>query len=74
VRTQTDEIKRALLEGMELTQLDAYRHFGCFRLAARVEELRKQGLDIETQTIKSANGKKFARYRIAHPVQRALPI
>lgn len=66
-RSQTDQIRSALLSGLELTPIDALERFGCFRLAARVADLRAEGLDIETVT-ETRNGKKFARYRVAQPV------
>jgi biotin operon repressor len=42
--------------------------YGCFRLAARIDELRKEGLDIETVT-ETRNGKKFARYVLKGQVE-----
>jgi biotin operon repressor len=64
---QTDQIRTALLAGRELTPLDALEEFGCFRLAARIKDLRAEGLDIETVS-ETRNGKKFARYRVAQSV------
>ena len=67
---QTAAIRAALEAGQELTPLDALNRFGCFRLAARVDELRREGLAVETVTERQ-NGKRYARYRIAR-VQREL--
>jgi hypothetical protein len=50
-----------LLTGAPITPLEALDRYGCFRLAARIIELRKAGLDIETVT-ETRNGKKYARY------------
>lgn len=61
--TQTDAIRSYLLSGNSLTPIDALDKFGCFRLAARIDELRKAGLDIETIKEKK-NGKSYARYRV----------
>lgn len=72
-RSQTDQIRAALLSGLELTPLDALEKFGCFRLAARVADLRAEGLDIETVT-EVRNGKKFARYRVVQPCQQTLEL
>jgi hypothetical protein len=69
--TQTECIRAALLSGLELTALDALHRYGCFRLAARIDELREEGLPIET-VIEKQGGKRFARYRIVGPVQRGL--
>jgi hypothetical protein len=49
------------LQNKSLTALEALREFGCFRLAARVEELRKQGHNIITETV-SVGPKSYARY------------
>jgi hypothetical protein len=60
---QVDAIRSFLLEGNSLTPIDALERFGCFRLAARIDDLRQEGLDIET--IKERrNGKSYARYRL----------
>lgn len=62
---QTDAIRAHLLSGRDITPLQALDSYGCFRLAARIDELRKTGMNIETIT-ETRNGKKFARYRIPH--------
>jgi hypothetical protein len=64
--TQNDVIRAALLAGRSLTPLDALRDFGCFRLAARVADLRREGLPIECVN-ETANGKRFARYYLRRP-------
>jgi hypothetical protein len=61
--TQTDAIRSHLLSGYSLTSIDALNQFGCFRLAARIDDLRTSGLDIET-TKEKKNGKSYARYRV----------
>lgn len=70
--SQTDTILKALRRG-PITPLEALERFGCFRLAARVRDLREQGHTIVTETVKS-NGKSFARYRFVarEPEQVAL--
>jgi hypothetical protein len=60
--TQTERVLERLHNG-PLTQLDAYKEIGSTRLAARVEELRKQGHTIVTHTI-NRNGKSFASYQL----------
>ena len=47
-----------------ITPLDALEHYGCFRLAARIKELREMGFDIVTQTKKTSEGKRYASYSI----------
>jgi hypothetical protein len=61
--SQNEAIKAALLSGRSLTPLDALQDFGCFRLAARVADLRREGLDIECHR-ETTNGKRYARYRL----------
>jgi hypothetical protein len=68
--SQTEQIRKALLSGAEITPLEALQRFGCLRLAARVADLRAEGLQVET-VADQANGKRFARYRLASP-QRVL--
>jgi hypothetical protein len=66
--TQNDAIKQHLLSGKPITPLDALQKYGCFRLAARIDDLRKAGLDIETLTEKR-NGKQYASYVLRGQMQ-----
>ncbi len=36
--------------------------FGCYRLAARINDLRNDGHLIETITVHTGKGKRYARY------------
>jgi hypothetical protein len=58
---QTVAILNHLLTGASITSLEALQSFGCFRLGARIWELKKQGEPIKTEMI-TMNGKSFARY------------
>jgi hypothetical protein len=51
------------LKRKPITPLEALAHYGCFRLAARVADLRRAGHQINTETVKK-DGKIFARYRL----------
>jgi hypothetical protein len=53
-----------MMRGYGITQLQALEKWGCMRLSARINDLRKAGLNIITHTI-HANGKSFARYTLA---------
>lgn len=44
--SQKSKIKTALENGEKITPLDALNKFGCFRLGARIFELRQEGLNI----------------------------
>jgi len=50
-----------LQNGGSLTPLDALNEFNCFRLAAHIESLRKDGHNIFTEMV-NENGKKYAKY------------
>ena len=60
--SQNALIKGWLLNGYSITQLEALNQFGCFRLAARIANLRNQNLNVETDIITLENGKRVARY------------
>lgn len=60
--SQSDLILDALLKGEMLTPLDALRRYGCFRLGARIWDLRQQGYDIQMRLIETPNGKHIAEY------------
>ena len=62
--SQKAQVEKWLLRGRRLTPMDALEKFGCFRLAARIDDLRRDGLDIETK-YKYQNGKRFASYGLA---------
>lgn len=59
--TQNEQILAALRAG-PLTPLQALDRFGCFRLAARIGELRQSGHDIRKVLIDTREGKRIARY------------
>lgn len=61
--TQTQWIFDALKRA-PITAMDALDGCGCFRLAARINDLRLAGHDIETKTIMLANGKHVAQYNL----------
>ena len=64
--TQTAIILDHLSSGKKLTPIDALNEFGCFRLAARIGELRQMGHDITT-TIIHDGGSSFAQYSMLQP-------
>ena len=60
--SQNALIKGWLLNGYSITQLEALNQFGCFRLAARIADLRDQGFKIDTKIVTLENGKRIAMY------------
>ena len=59
---QAAKILRALASGKMLTPVDALEEFGCFRLGARVYDLRGAGWNVQAQSVSLQSGKKVARY------------
>ena len=66
--TQLNRILAHLLEHETITPLEALSEYGCYRLGARIADLRKQGYDIETQITAGKNrfgdNVNFATYRL----------
>lgn len=58
-----ERILEYLQKGNSITPIEALDKFGCFRLSARIWELKKDGYDIET-VIETNGNKKFASYRL----------
>ena len=70
----TSNSQRALIAGYlnrgnSITAMQALNHFGCARLASRIEELRQSGMQIDTHWLVTTNrnGKpvRVAEYRLA---------
>jgi hypothetical protein len=62
--SQTKQIANYLNKGRKLTPIQALNKFGCFRLAARISDLRNDGMNISTKIIKLDNRKQVAQYSI----------
>lgn len=62
-KSQTDQILKHMQEGYGITPITALNNYGCFRLAAVVFDLKREGHDIKTTIIRE-NNKKFARYKL----------
>ena len=62
---QTEMLKSVLDQGTHITALDALNWFGCFRLAARVYDLKQEGYNIEKYTQVNENGKRITYYHKA---------
>jgi len=60
---QTERIKRRLKSGLSITPIEALNLFGCFRLSARILEIRQEGFDVQTELVQQGN-KRFARYSL----------
>lgn len=67
MESQTKRIKAYLQSGRTLTPLGALYSFNCFRLGARIHDLKRQGMNIESELIEiTSDGKtkRVARYTL----------
>jgi hypothetical protein len=62
--TQAGKILAYLQAGNSITALEALQRFGCFRLAARIHELRREGHDIQERMVETSSGKRVAEYSL----------
>lgn len=67
ISSQGEQILKHLRAGNALTPLDALHKFGCFRLGARIWDLKREGHSIQTKIVE-IKGKRVAEYRIASGV------
>lgn len=64
MNSQTEQIRKHLESGKTINPLQALKKYGCFRLGARIWDLKnKQGLNIKTDFI-TRNDKTFAEYKL----------
>ena len=61
--TQRELIRDDLLRGKTITPIDALEKYGCYRLSARISELRKEGMEISTYQDPANN--MYAQYSLA---------
>lgn len=65
-KSQKQAIMEYLLDGHSITPLEALEMFGCFRLGARIADLKKLGMKIQNDNPRDpVTGKRYAKYRIA---------
>lgn len=66
--TQAERVLDYINEFGSITQIDAPRDIGCMRLASRISDLRKQGVDIisKTEAVNNRYGEKcyIKRYMV----------
>jgi len=61
---QENQILNYLQKGKKLTPIKALNMFGCFRLGARIYDLRRQGYQIDSKIKKLKSGKYVAEYSL----------
>ncbi len=67
ITTHKALIREHLQNGGSITALEALRDFGCYRLASRISDLRREGMTIcktMEESVSKITGKpiRFARY------------
>ena len=60
--SQVNQIKAHLNQGYRITAIDALSSFGCFRLAARINDLKQVGYNIDKVMVETASGSRVAQY------------
>ena len=68
--THKSLIRDLLIGGGSITPLEALRDFGCYRLASRISDLRREGLNIAKrmeESVSRITGKpvRYSRYYMA---------
>lgn len=64
MQTQTAQILAHLKRGRTLTAREALDEYQCFRLAARICDLKGAGHDISKRMVETPSGKHVAEYRM----------
>lgn len=62
--SQVNLIEQHLKSGKPITPIEALNLYGCFRLGARIWDLKSKGLNIITTMIKDGR-KKYAQYSLS---------
>ncbi len=62
--TQTEQIWEHL-QRAPITPIEALNQYGCFRLAARIDDLKKEHPEIRRRMV-GRNGKKWCEYYLQH--------
>lgn len=67
IKSQNARIKAHLMKGKSITALEALYSYSCFRLGARIHNLKAQGLKIKSELIEITSAgktKRIARYTL----------
>ncbi len=62
--TQTQRILAHLKAGRTITPLEAMNEYGCFRLSARIYDLKQEGYRIDAERVDTGDGAKVASYTL----------
>tara|TARA_B100000579_G_scaffold433396_1_gene452066 strand:+ start:929 stop:1159 length:231 start_codon:yes stop_codon:yes gene_type:complete len=62
MESQNKQIKAHLEKGNTITAISALANFNCFRLAARIKDLKDTGMTIKKRMITNKHGRRYAMY------------
>lgn len=63
-KSQTDQILEWMLSGNTITPLEALNRFKCFRLGARIADIKKKGYIVYSEFVNTESEKKVKRYHL----------
>ena len=63
-QSQESKILDHMLRGHRITGMDALNLFGCWRLPARIADIKKRGFPIQSEFISTPSGKQVKAYWI----------
>ena len=64
-KSQHNMVLDALLDGDSITPMDALDKYGCFRLAAVIYDIKKDGYKVKTTIVRNKlSGKRYAKYSL----------
>lgn len=64
IATQKAMIASHLVSGRSINPIEALNLYGCFRLGARIWDLRNEGMSISKEMVQAGRKKKFAKYKL----------
>ena len=68
MKSQNELIKAHLQAGYSITPLQAFSMYGCLRLGARIYDLKREGMDIDSHLVRR-HGKQFSEYYLSQSQQ-----
>ena len=63
-QSQTDKILGYMLTGKSITPLEALEMFRCFRLGARIADIKARGYIVYSEFVTTDSQKKVKRYHL----------
>lgn len=61
-KSQAEKILDYMLSGKAITPIEALDLFGCFRLGARIADIRQKGYLVYSEFITTPSGKRVKKY------------